>query len=54
MEHYYKMRTLCIECFNKEYNLNDTLKHKLKGRNIDINVNNMDNYTLMKEQLEKN
>ena len=49
-----KMRTLCIECFNKEYNLNDTLKPKLKGRNIDINVNDMDNYTLMKEQLEKN
>ena len=49
-----KMRTLCIECFNKEYNLNDTLKPKLKGRNIDINVNDMYNYTLMKEQLEKN
>lgn len=49
-----KMRTLCIEYFNKEYNLNDTLKPKLKGRNIDINVNDMDNYTLMKQQLEKN
>lgn len=49
-----KMRTLCIEYFNKEYNLNDTLKPKLKGGNIDINVNDMDNYTLMKEQLEKN
>ena len=49
-----KMRTLCIEYFNKEYNLNDTLKPKLKGRNIDINVNDMDNYALMKEQLEKN
>ena len=40
--------------FIKEYNLNDTLKPKLKGRNYDINVNDMDNYTLMKEQLEKN
>lgn len=49
-----KMRVLCIEYFNKEYNLNDTLKPKLKGRNIDINVSNMDNYTLMKQQLEKN
>lgn len=49
-----KMRILCIEYFNKEYNLNDTLKPKLKGRNIDINVSDMDNYTLMKEQLEKN
>lgn len=49
-----KMRILCIEYFNKEYNLNDTLKPKLKGRNIDINVDDMDNYTLMKQQLEKN
>lgn len=49
-----KMRVLCIEYFNKEYNLNDILKPKLKGRNIDINVSDMDNYTLMKEQLEKN
>ena len=49
-----KMRVLCIEYFNKEYNLNNTLKPKLKGRNIDINVNDMDDYTLMKEQLEKN
>lgn len=49
-----KMRVLCIEYFNKEYNLNDTLKPKLKGRNYDINVNDMDNYTLMMEQLEKN
>lgn len=48
-----KMRVLCMEYFNKEYNLNDTLKPKLKGRNIDINVNDMDNYTLMKQQLEK-
>ena len=42
------------EYFNKEYNLNDTLKPKLKGRNIDIKVSDMDNYTLMKQQLEKN
>ena len=49
-----KMRVLCIEYFNKEYNLNDTLKPKLKGRNIDINVDDMDNYILMKQQLEKN
>lgn len=49
-----KMRVICMEYFNKEYNLNDTLKPKLKGRNIDINVSDMDNYTLMKQQLEKN
>lgn len=48
------MRAICMEYFNKEYNLNDTLKPKLKGRNIDINVSDMDNYTLMKQQLEKN
>lgn len=36
-----KMRVLEIEYFNKEYNLSDTLKPKLKGRNIDINVSDM-------------
>ena len=30
-----KMRTLCIEEFNKEYNLNNSLKKKQKGRNRD-------------------
>lgn len=49
-----EMRTLCIEEFNKEYGLNNILKSKKKERNVDINVNDMDNYTLMKEQLEKN
>ena len=49
-----KMRILCIESFNKEYNLDNSLKPKLKGRNIDINVKDMDNYLLMKEELNKN
>jgi len=49
-----KMRILCIESFNKEYNLDTSLKPKMKGRNIDINVKNMDNYSLMKEQLNRN
>lgn len=49
-----EMRILCIEEFNKEYGLNNILKSKKKGRNVDINVNDMDNYTLMEEQLEKN
>ena len=49
-----KMRILCIESFNKEYNLDDSLKPKMKGRNIDINIKNMDNYSLMKEQLNRN
>lgn len=49
-----EMRTLCIEEFNKEYGLNNILKSKKKGRNVDINVNDMDNYTLKKELLDKN
>ena len=49
-----KMRSLCIESFNNEYGLDDILKKKLKGRNKDINVNDMGNYQEMKDQLEKN
>ena len=48
-----KMRTLCIESFNKEYNLNFTLKTKQKGRNKDINVKDMTNYAEMKKELDK-
>ena len=49
-----KMRTLCIEEFNQEYNLDSTLKKKQKGRNRDIHVSDMDNYIELKKQLEKN
>lgn len=49
-----KMRTLCIEEFNQEYNLSYSLKEKQKGRNRDINVKDMDNYSIMKQQLESN
>lgn len=49
-----KMRTLCIEAFNKEYALNVSLKAKLKGRNKDYHVSEMDNYQAMKDALEKN
>ncbi len=49
-----KMRELCIESFNNEYGLDSTLKKKQKGRNQDIDVNDMDNYQEMKDQLEKN
>ena len=49
-----KMRTLCIEEFNQEYNLDSTLKKKQKGRNMDIHVSDMDNYITLKKQLEKN
>lgn len=46
------MRTLCIASFNKEYGLNNILKTKQKGRNSDINIKDMNNYQLMKEELE--
>ena len=49
-----KMRTLCIEEFNQEYNLDHSLKQKRKGRNKDIHISDMDNYIQMKKQLEKN
>ena len=49
-----KMRTLAIEEFNQEYNLNNLLKQKQKGRNKDIHISEMDNYIEMKKQLEKN
>ena len=49
-----KMRTLCIESFNNEYNLDSVVKKKLKGRNQDINVEDMDGYQETKEQLDKN
>ena len=49
-----KMRTLCIEEFNQEYKLSYSLKEKQKGRNRDINVKDMDNYSVMKQQLESN
>ncbi|MBQ3298208.1 MAG: plasmid recombination protein [Bacilli bacterium] len=48
-----KMRTLCIEEYNKEYNLDATLKKKMKGRNRDINVADMTNYQETKELIEK-
>lgn len=49
-----KMRTLAIEEFNQEYNLDNSLKQKQKGRNKDIHISEMDNYIEMKKQLEKN
>ena len=48
-----KMRTLCIEEYNKEYNLDATLKKKLKGRNKDIHVSDMNNYIEMKNKLKR-
>ncbi len=47
-----KLRTLCIESYNKEYLLNDKLKPKLKGRNQDYHVSEMENYEEMKKSIE--
>ena len=47
-----KMRTTCIQSFNKEYNLNYTLKAKKKGRNRDYHITEMDNYQQMKDNIE--
>lgn len=49
-----KMRILCIEEYNKEYNLDATLKKKLKGRNKDIHVSDMINYQDTKDLIKKN
>ena len=48
-----KMRILCIEEYNKEYDLDATLKKKLKGRNKDIHVSDMINYQDTKDLIEK-
>jgi len=39
-----KMRNACIKSYNKFYEVNTRLKEKQKGRNQDINVNDMGNY----------
>lgn len=49
-----KMRILCIESFNQEYNQSNVLKKKLKGRNKDIHVSDMANYQALKDELSKN
>ena len=49
-----KMRILCIESFNQEYNQSNILKKKLKGRNKDIHVSDMINYQTSKDELNKN
>ena len=48
-----KMRNACIKSFNKFYDMDFKLKEKQKGRNQDINVNDMGNYREMKKKLEK-
>ncbi len=46
-----KMRTACIKSFNKFYGMDIKLKEKQKGRNQDINVKDMSNYSNIKKQL---
>lgn len=48
-----KMRLYCINSFNRIYNLNYTLKIKEEGRNVDINVVNMNEYKKFKREQEK-
>ncbi len=48
-----KMRNACIKSFNKFYDMDFKLKEKQKGRNQDINVNEMGNYREIKKQLAK-
>ena len=48
-----KMRNACIRSYNKFYEVNTRLKEKQKGRNQDINVNEMGNYREIKKQLAK-
>ena len=48
-----KMRNACIRSYNKFYEVNTKLKEKQKGRNQDINVNEMGNYREIKKQLKQ-
>ena len=48
-----KMREYCINSFNRIYHLNYTLKLKEEGRNVDINVANMNEYKKFKREQEK-
>ena len=48
-----KMRNAGIKSFNKFYDMDFKLKEKQKGRNQDINVNEMGNYREIKKQLKQ-
>lgn len=49
-----KMRTFCIDSFNRVYHTNKQLKPKEKGRNIDLTIKEMAYYQEFKQQYEKN
>ena len=48
----YVMRNNCIEEFNNVYDENYSLKEKQRGRNRDINVKDMQDYSELKKELE--
>ena len=48
-----KMRNACIKSYNKFYEVDSRLKTKQKGRNQDINVNDMGNYREIKKQIKQ-
>ena len=48
-----KMRFACIKSYNKIYNDEMRLKEKQKGRNKDINVRDMKDYKVIKQNYEK-
>ena len=48
-----KMRSAYIKSYNKFYEVNTRLKEKQKGRNQEINVNEMCNYREIKKQLKQ-
>ena len=48
-----EMRQYCIDSFNKVYDKDYTLKDKEKGRNVDINISDMGNYSQIKKEKEK-
>ena len=48
-----KMREYCINSFNRIYHLNYTLKEKEEGRNVDINVANMNEYKKFKREQKR-
>ena len=48
-----KMRNACIKSYNKFYDVDSKLKAKQKGRNQDINVNDMENYREIKKKIEQ-
>ena len=47
------MRNACKKSFNKFYDMSFNLKEKQKGRNQDINVNEIGNYREIKKQLKR-